>query len=77
MSPKCFLTPFPVNIAECELSARTRQCLDRRMHQPALIEKEARRWATDRNTAGTGVDWQFTTEDARIKLKRLYPTILS
>jgi len=66
-----------LNIAECELSALTRQCLDRRMHQPALIEQEAGRWAAERNAAGTGVDWQFTTEDARIKLKRLYPKILA
>lgn len=65
-----------LNIAECELCVLTRQCLGRRMHQPALIEQEASCWAIERNAAGAGVDWQFTTDDARVKLKRLYPKIV-
>jgi len=65
-----------LNIAECELSVLTRQCLGRRMHQPAIIEQEAGHWAAERNAAGVGVDWQFTTDDARVKLKRLYPKLV-
>lgn len=65
-----------LNIAECELSVLTRQCLGRRMHQPEIIEQQAAHWAAERNAAGVGVDWQFTTDDARVKLKRLYPNIM-
>jgi len=65
-----------LNIAECELSTLTRQCLGRRMDRPGMIEREARAWTTERNTAQTGVDWRFTTDHARIKRKRLYPKIM-
>jgi hypothetical protein len=66
-----------LNIAECELSALVAQCLGSR--RIATIEKlnaELGAWHTRRNHTQKGVDWQFTAEDARIKLKRLYPIIL-
>jgi hypothetical protein len=64
-----------LNIAECELSALTRQCLDRRMGDLETLEREVNFWEVKRNEMQKGVDWQFTTADARIKLKRLYPQI--
>ena len=65
-----------LNIAECELSVLTRQCLTRRIADSSVIDRESRAWSAARNAAQTGVDWQFTTEKARIKLKRLYPKII-
>ena len=65
-----------LNIAECELSVLSRQSLGRRMNQIAMIEQQAYAWATARNESQTSVDWRFTTEHARIKLKRLYPKIV-
>jgi hypothetical protein len=59
-----------LNIAENELSALTRQCLDRR-----IPERETTAWFQKRNQLQKSVDWQFTTADARIRLKRLYPQI--
>ena len=50
------------------------QCLDRRLGDRATIEREVTAWKAARNQTGQGVDWRFTTEDARIKLKYLYPT---
>jgi hypothetical protein len=64
-----------LNIAESELSVLTRQCLARRMPEQTLVASEARVWNESRNAAQVGVDWQFRTADARIKLKRLYPKI--
>jgi hypothetical protein len=64
-----------LNMAEIELAVFDRQCLDRRMPNQALVEQEAAAWETERNTAEMTVDWRFTTADARIKLKRLYPSI--
>lgn len=64
-----------LNIAECELSALTRQCLDRRIPEISDLIQETKAWETDRNQKQRDVDWRFTTEDARIKLKRLYPQI--
>ncbi len=64
-----------LNIAECELSVLARQCLDRRIPDKATLEDEAAAWETRRNAACVTVDWQFTTADARIKLKRLYPVL--
>lgn len=64
-----------LNIAECELAALTRQCLDRRMPDRETLASETRAWYIARNGAGQAVDWQFTTEDARVRLKRLYPQI--
>ncbi len=66
-----------LNIAECELSAFTRQCSSRRMPDRVTLQREANAWVDRRNRTQKGVDWQFTTKDARIKLKRLYPQIQS
>lgn len=66
-----------LNMAEPELSVLTRQCLSRRIDNVAEIEQEVQAWATNRNHQQTGIDWQFYTDDARIKLKRLYPKIES
>lgn len=62
-----------LNIAEIELAVLARQCLDRRIDNSESLQHECSAWDTDRNQRQTGVDWQFTTDDARIKLKRLYP----
>jgi len=64
-----------LNIAEVELSAFTRQCLARRMPDQVTLAREAAAWEQARNAAQKGVDWRFTTADARIKLKNLYPQI--
>lgn len=64
-----------LNIAEIELSALTIQCLDRRIPDIETLRNETTTWADRRNKQQKGVDWQFTTADARIKLKRLYPLI--
>ena len=62
-----------LNIAEIELSALSKQCLSRRIPDLASMGQEVGAWASERNARQTKVDWHFTTEDARIKLKRLYP----
>jgi hypothetical protein len=62
-----------LNVAECELSHLSRQCLDRRMPDMATLAQEVAAWAEARNNEAKPVDWQFSIEDARIKLKRLYP----
>ena len=64
-------------MAEIELAVLAGQCLDRRLADRATLEREVAAWQAARNGAGHGVDWRFTTEDARIKLKHLYPTIQS
>ena len=64
-----------LNIAEIELSVLSRQCLDRRVPDFATLVAEVAAWEDWRNAAGGAVDWRFTTEDARIKLKRLYPSV--
>lgn len=67
-----------LNIAECELSSLGRQCLGkRRISDLAVLNDELRSWYHSRNENQKGVDWQFTTDQARIKLKRLYPIILN
>ncbi len=66
-----------LNIAEIELSAMTRQCLDRRIPSISELQLELSEWESVRNKNQKGVDWQFTTDDARIKLKRLYPQFKS
>jgi len=63
-----------LNIAEIELSALSRQCLDRRIPDQATLQTEVVAWTARRNGAAVTVDWQFTTEDARTKLKHLYPS---
>ena len=65
-----------LNVAEIELSVFTRQCLNRRMAAIDLLQDEATCWYRERNAKQKSVDWQFTTDDARVKLKRLYPQIL-
>jgi hypothetical protein len=64
-----------LNMAEIELSALSRQCLDRRIPDVATLETEIAGWGARRNGAGAPIGWRFTTEDARIKLRRLYPSI--
>ena len=64
-----------LNAAEMELSALARQCLDRRIPDLGALRREVAAWQRARNAAAVKVDWQFTTADARVKLKRLYPTI--
>jgi DDE superfamily endonuclease len=66
-----------LNIAECELSVLTRQGLDERVPTKEALQKQATEWYENRNRRQMGVDWQFTTKDARIKLKRLYPTVIT
>jgi hypothetical protein len=66
-----------LNIAEIELSALTQQCLDRRIPDIETLRQETQTWAAERNAQQKGVDWRFTTAEARIKLKRLYPQIQS
>ena len=64
-----------LNIAEIELSALSNQCLNRRIGNIDTLGKETKVWEEERNKSQTGVEWQFTTDDARIRLKRLYPEI--
>jgi hypothetical protein len=64
-----------LNIAEIELSVLKSQCLDRRIPEIEKMKKEISSWETDRNNRQAKVNWQFTTADARIKLKRLYPKL--
>jgi hypothetical protein len=63
-----------LNMAEIELSVLARQCLDRRIPDRPTLVREVAAWEAKRNAAGVKADWQFTTADARVKLKRLYPT---
>jgi hypothetical protein len=62
-----------LNIAEIELSVLSRQCLDRRIPDQAMLATEVAAWVAERNAEAVTIDWQFSTEDARIKLKHLYP----
>jgi hypothetical protein len=64
-----------LNIAEIELSAMTKQCLGRRIPDLWSLSNETVAWELQRNESQTGVNWRFTTENARIKLKHLYPEI--
>ena len=66
-----------LDIAEIELSALAAQCLgDRRIPSIEILNEELRSWETKRNSEQKGVDWHFTNEEARTKLKRLYPVLL-
>jgi len=62
-----------LNIAEIELSLLTRQCLRRRVSDMEMLRQETQAWYEKRNAKQKSVDWQFTCDDARVKLKRLYP----
>ena len=64
-----------LNMAEIELSVLARQCLDRRIPDQETLKQEVAAWETKRNQGNHSLDWRFTTADARIKLKRLYPSI--
>jgi len=64
-----------LNIAECELSVLTRQALNGRIPSKDEIIKKVTNWYETRNKNTAKVDWQFTTKNARVKLKRLYPTV--
>jgi len=64
-----------LNMAEIELGVIIRQCLSRRIADRATLENEVNAWQNDRNAKVVKVDWRFTTADARIKLKHLYPEI--
>lgn len=66
-----------LNMAEIELSVLNRQCLDRRIPHQDVLKEQVAAWEQSRNHISSPVDWRFTTEDARIKLKRLYPSISS
>lgn len=66
-----------LNIAEIELSAMTRQCLGRRIPSISELRLELLEWESARNKNQKGIDWQFTTDNARIKLRRLYPQFKS
>ncbi len=66
-----------LNMAEIELSVLARQCLDRRIPDQQTLQREIVAWERRRNRLYRKIDWRFTTDDARIKLKRLYPSILS
>jgi len=64
-----------LNMAEIEIGALRQQCLDRRIASQELLTTEVGAWERARNAAAVTIDWQFTTADARIKLKRLYPVL--
>jgi DDE superfamily endonuclease len=66
-----------LNIAELERRALTLPCLDRRIPDLETLREETRQWEQRRNASQKGVDWQFSTHEARIKLKRLYPQMQS
>jgi hypothetical protein len=65
-----------LNVVECEFSALVRQCLgNRRLGTVEAVRREAEAWVAARNAEGATVAWQFTTADARVKLRRLYPSL--
>ena len=61
------------NTAEIDLAVLAGQCLDRRLADQATLQREVAAWQAARNASGRGVDWRFTTADARIELKHFYP----
>jgi transposase len=64
-----------LNMAEIELAALSKQCLGRRIESAERLAREVAAWEYERNERQVGVNWQFTTAKARIKLRRLYPTV--
>lgn len=64
-----------LNMAEIELNVLIRQCLNRRIADMATVATEVDAWQNHRNTRNAMINWRFTTKDARIKLRRLYPTL--
>ncbi len=65
-----------LNIAECEFSVLGRQCLNRRIDSVQFLGHEVNAWQASRNAIDSQINWQFTTDDARVKLRRLYPEYL-
>lgn len=65
-----------LNMAEIELSVLARQCLDQRIPDQETLAEEVGAWEEERNAAESSIEWRFTSADARIKLKHLYPEIL-
>jgi transposase len=65
-----------LNMAEGEFSILQRQCLDRRIATPEVLQQEIAAWESRRNQSKVGANWKFTTADARIKLRRLYPSFI-
>jgi hypothetical protein len=66
-----------LNMAEIDLIVLMGQCLNRKIDKKEIVEQEVKAWNIDRNNKESKISWQFTNEKARIKLKKLYPTILS
>ncbi|MBE0448582.1 MAG: IS630 family transposase [Actinobacteria bacterium] len=64
-----------LNMAEIELSVLSRHCLDQRFGDIDILKFQTSAWVSERNIISASVNWQFTTDDARIKLRRLYPSI--
>ena len=64
-----------LNMAEIEFSVLSRQCLDRRIPDRETLTNEVAAWEKNRNNKAARMEWRFTTADARIRLKRLYPSI--
>jgi hypothetical protein len=64
-------------MAEIEIGVLKRQCLDRRIYDAATLRSEVAAWQEHRNTTDQLIDWQFTTADARTKLRQLYPVPLT
>ena len=62
-------------MAEIELSILSRQCLDRRIPDQETLKMEITAWQEKINAIARPMEWRFTTEDARVKLKKLYPTL--
>jgi uncharacterized membrane protein len=65
-----------LNMAEIELNVLAKQCLSRRLESIEVMRSEVRSWQAQRNNLGAKINWQFTTDKARVKLKRLYPTFV-
>ena len=63
-----------LNVAECEFAVPTRQCLNRRLESIEELRRQVEAWENARNDRLVEANWRFTTDDARIKLHRLYPT---
>ena len=66
-----------LNMAEIELNVLNKQCLNRRIDNIEIVREEVEAWQEHRNNKDSKINWQFTSKDSRIKLKRLYPSILS
>ena len=64
-----------LNVAEIELNVLSRQCLNRHIDDIKAVKKEVKAWEKNRNKRKNKIEWRFTTKDARIKLKKLYPSV--